>query len=216
MTDQWIGSAAQTQTPTDHRFSGVSVAQVIANCDETQLGRVQVRLTWLPGYQPWARLAVLDQGVYFVPQVDDEVLVAFNHGDVRDVYIVGRLWNKRDKPPAQAPNDPVNKRIIHTPQNHEIIFDDQKGTITIRTGTQQRITVGSASIEIATKDDKAKITLSDSGQITLCSETTLELQAKDIKLNGQSVTVDSQVRTEITGGSLCKIQAAQVRINDPQ
>ena len=75
----------------------------------TAVRRVQLALPWLPGYQPWARLANqsagTDRGSYFVPQAGDEVLVAFNHGDVREPYVLGSLWNTIDKPPADDPTD---------------------------------------------------------------------------------------------------------------
>ena len=66
-------------------------------------------LPWLPGLMPWARLsnmmAGMGRGSFFVPQIGDEVLVAFNHGDVREPYVIGTLWNTMDRPPALSPTD---------------------------------------------------------------------------------------------------------------
>ena len=65
-----------------------------------------------------------ERGGYFIPQVGDEVLVAFNQGDVKEPYILGTLWNGRDKPPSPAPTDPAQKRAIRTPIGHEVLLDD--------------------------------------------------------------------------------------------
>src|SRR5579862_1946328 len=69
--------SAVPDAPPDMRFYGVAIAEVVSNIDESGLGRVQLRLPWLPGYQPWARVAVLsagsNRGTYFIPQTGDEV-----------------------------------------------------------------------------------------------------------------------------------------------
>jgi uncharacterized protein involved in type VI secretion and phage assembly len=119
----------------DPQLGGVAVGVVLDNMDSTSQGRVQVQLPGLPIEPPWARVAVpdagSDRGVYFMPQVDDEVLVAFEHGDVTRPYVIGSLWNGTDGPPASAPTDPQYKRIIKTPQGHVIELDDTAQTITI-------------------------------------------------------------------------------------
>src|SRR3569833_559736 len=97
--------------PPDKKVFGVTTATVINNIDCNGEGRVQLLLPWLPGYLPWARMATpmagMGRGTYFIPQIGDEVVVAFNHGDVREPYILGTTWNTIDKPPALGPTDPV-------------------------------------------------------------------------------------------------------------
>src|SRR5258706_10454277 len=89
--------------------NGVAVAKVIDNIDIQGTARVQISLPWLPGFEPWARVASpmagMGRGTYFIPQVGDEVLVAFNQGDIREPYILGALWSSVDKPPALLPAD---------------------------------------------------------------------------------------------------------------
>ena len=91
-----IDAATREAVWEDKRIYGVAPAEVVSNLDLTGLGRVQLRLPWLPGYSPWARVAAFSagsgRGGYFIPQNGDEVLVAFSHGDVR----VLRLQRRRE------------------------------------------------------------------------------------------------------------------------
>src|SRR5689334_12460780 len=89
------------------RVYGVVVAIVTNRKDPEEMGRVKLRYPWLgenaEGY--WARIATPmagnERGIYFLPEVEDEVLVAFEHGDLRFPYVIGSLWNGRDKPPVK-------------------------------------------------------------------------------------------------------------------
>lgn len=83
-SDGLIDTATQAGKACDRRVDGVTIAKVINIVDGTGEGRVQVQLPWLPDVRPWARLSRLDGGTYFVPQVGTEVLVGFNHGDIRE------------------------------------------------------------------------------------------------------------------------------------
>src|SRR5581483_7414165 len=88
--------------PPEKKIYGVTTATVLNNFDCTGEARVQLQLPWLPGYTPWARLsspmAGSSTGSFFVPQVGDEVMVAFNQGDVREPYVLGACWSSADKP----------------------------------------------------------------------------------------------------------------------
>ena len=87
MPEGLVDTAAQAEAPEERRINGVAEAIVINNVDCLAVGRVQVRLPWLPGHEPWARVATMmagmGRGSYFIPQIGDEVLVAFKNGDVR-------------------------------------------------------------------------------------------------------------------------------------
>jgi phage baseplate assembly protein V len=186
-----VDTAAQMDEPAERRIYGVAVGEVLQNCDQKNLGRVQVRLAWLPGYEPWARVAVLDGGTFFIPQVGDQVLVSFTNGDVLDPYVLGRVWNEKDPPPAREHGDPINKRIIRTPKGHEIAFDDAAKSVVVTTATHQRITLKSTGIEIsadstAGEADKTAITFDTNGNITIKAKTKIKLDAPDIEVNATS------------------------------
>jgi type VI secretion system VgrG family protein len=84
------------------RFPGTVTGIVTDNNDPDQLYRVKVRFPWFPAVESnWARAArPLSGPVFFVPEVGDEVLVAFEHGDITRPFVIGTLWNGEDKPPT--------------------------------------------------------------------------------------------------------------------
>lgn len=213
MSDGIIETAAQSKAPCDRRIYGVTAGKVINNLDSTGLGRVQVHLPWLPGIDPWARVIAPSRGTYFIPQIGDEVMVAFDHGDILEPYIVGSTWNTQDRPPASGPTDPIAKRIICTPLGHKIEFDDAKQTITITSNTQQKITIDPKKIEIGTTGGTATVTLEETGNISIQSHRSIELKAPTIKIEGGKVDIKTSTRTSINGGQSCDIQASRVEIN---
>ena len=87
------------------RWYGVFPALVSDVKDPDGMGRVKVKLPWLSpdDESNWARIASPmagnDRGLFLLPEVDDEVLVCFEQGDVRVPYILGGLWNGKDAPP---------------------------------------------------------------------------------------------------------------------
>src|SRR5205807_6859560 len=86
---------------------GVLVAIVTNNKDADIGGRVKVKYPWLGDEEShWARLitpmAGSGRGMYFLPEVGDEVIVALEHGDINHAYVVGGVWNGQDKPPKPA------------------------------------------------------------------------------------------------------------------
>lgn len=114
-----------------NRMQGVVVGIVKSVGDPQNVGRVQVHFPWLSddNSSQWARVATLmagpRRGSWFMPEVDDEVLVSFEHGDVQHPYIIGFVWNGRDKPP----NDGIDTKVrrLRTVSGHVIEFDDKQG-----------------------------------------------------------------------------------------
>lgn len=217
MANGLIETAAQAEPRGDRRFYGVCVGLVIDVKDLTGGARVQVRLPWLSGLEPWARVASpsagSQRGIYFIPQEGDEVLVAFNHGDLREAYILGSLWNGKDRPPATGWEDPVTKRIIRTPQGHNVEFDDARQSITITSMNRQKITLDPQKIEVAAQDGVTKLTIDEKGNVTLAGAQTITFKAPAIRLEGESVDIETGTRTSINGGESCDLQAGVVRIN---
>jgi uncharacterized protein involved in type VI secretion and phage assembly len=199
----------------EDRVDGVAVAVVLDNIDMSGEARVQVQLPWLPGVEPWARVAAgaagSSRGFFLQPQIGDEVLVAFEHGDVRAPYVIGSLWNGRDKPPTDQPIDAQNKVILQTEQGHVIELDDLKQSLTITTPTGQKITADTQKIEL--EAGSSKLTLETSGSIKLEASTQIELKATTIKLNGTTVDVQASADLSLKGSASCSVQGGLVRIN---
>jgi uncharacterized protein involved in type VI secretion and phage assembly len=215
MANGLIDTSAQVNVPEDRRIYGVTLAQVIDNLDQTNQGRVQLHLPWLPGYEPWARLAVLmagpNRGTYFVPQVGDEVLVAFEHGDVRDPFVIGSLWNGRDLPPKEARNAPVDKRVICTPKGHKITFDDAAQSVEVTHAKGAKLKLTSEDIELSISC--ASLKMDKDGNITLKANTKISLEAQNINISADAkVDINGRSSTDIKGGSSCTIDAAQIFI----
>lgn len=213
-----LDSAVRSEKPDDRRIYGVVVAQVVDICDQTELGRVQIRFPWLPGYEPWARVASLSAGstcgTFFIPQKDEEVLVAFNHGDVREPYVVGCVWNGKDKAPKEAALDPKNKRLIRTPKGHEIEFDDALGTVVIKSAKGQCVVLGPDKIEINLDEQKnTSIILKKGGDLTIKASNTITLDAPTIKVTASdNVSIGGNKSARIDGGNNCSINAGQIFI----
>ncbi len=115
---------------------GVVVGVVTNNDDPDKQGRVKVKFPWLSDNEEscWARIAspmAGDQrGFYCLPEVNDEVLVAFEQGDMHKPYVLGSLWNGSDSPPIDdaVSGGQVVKRVFKTRSGHMITLDDNTGS----------------------------------------------------------------------------------------
>ena len=96
-------------------LQGVYSGTVLDNRDREGLARVFVRVPGIADAGIWARIATMmagqNRGTLFVPDVDDEVLVAFERGDQRIPYVIGALWNGKDKPPVSSADAATTKMI---------------------------------------------------------------------------------------------------------
>lgn len=121
----------------DKKFYGVVCGTVINPLDPQGLGRVQVQLPFIDSLDlsPWARvagpMAGIFHGTYFIPNFGDEVLCAFEHGDINAPYIIGSLWNMIQRPPLPTPLAQI--RAIRTLTGNQIVFTEAPTSITIQT-----------------------------------------------------------------------------------
>jgi uncharacterized protein involved in type VI secretion and phage assembly len=194
-------------------FYGVAVGVVTNNQDSEGLGRVKVRFPWLSDEDEshWARvltpMAGNQRGLYFIPEVDDEVLVAFQHGDIRFPYILGALWNGKDKPP-ESNNGANNLRTIKSRSGHIIRLDDTADAekIEIIDKNKNSIIVNTA---------KNTITVTADADITIQStKGKLILQGHDIEMKSQAgVKVEASQGMELKAGSQLNIKGSVVNIN---
>jgi phage baseplate assembly protein V len=181
-----------------HRIHGVVVGIVTNNQDPEALGRVKVRFPWLSGddESDWARMATLmagnGRGAYFLPEVDDEVLVAFEHGDPRFPYVLGALWNGRDAPPEPADRD-NNRRTLKSRSGHVIRLDDtadgEKIEI-IGSGETCRIILDAARNTLTIEADADLTVRSANGKLTLGGQE-VEINARgNMSIQGQTVNIN--------------------------
>ena len=193
--------------------AGVSVGTVSANDDPQHLGRVKLRLPWrAPDFETdWVRvvapMAGGERGAYFLPEVGDEVLVAFDRNDIRYPYVLGALWSETDKPPEANSNAKNDVRIVKSRKGHMLKFDDAaaKGVITIELNDGKKIEIDDDGIRITDKTNKIAID-SKAGAIEIEAATSLSLKAPKI-------TVEASASLELKGGSSLSANAGIVRIN---
>jgi type VI secretion system secreted protein VgrG len=161
--------------PIAHKWHGMVSARVVDNNDPDGVGRVQVQFFWQEENQTnWARMvtphAGADRGFMFLPEIGDEVVVAFGDGEVDKPVIIGSIWNGVDKPPREdfwggdvGPNDV--KRIV-TKSGHRIHIVDKQGKESIVLATPKELKV--SMIEKTDETGRSMITLhSESGDILL-------------------------------------------------
>jgi uncharacterized protein involved in type VI secretion and phage assembly len=197
------------------RINGVVIGIVTNNNDPQGMGRVRVRFPWRGDDDEsyWARVATLmagnDRGTFFLPEVDDEVLVAFDHGDINHPYVIGALWNGVDTPPETNAEGKNNIRTIKSRSGHEIIFDDNheqnSEKLEIHTNAGHTIllddSAGAERIEIKDKTNNNKITIdSVQNSITIESATQLKIKANVVEIEGTtSLTLKSNAALTIQG-----------------
>lgn len=156
------------------RHPGVVIGIVKNLDDENGEGRIQVEFPWLGEGQrsAWAPVAVplagKRRGAFFMPEPEDEALVAFEHGDFDHPFIIGFLWNGEDRPPE---SDSKN-RIILTPGGHTLRFEDSDNAKRI-------ILKSSSGHEIVLDDASQKTTITSAGNHSVTLDDT-----------GRSVTVN--------------------------
>ena len=185
-----------------NRLYGVYPALVADINDPDGQGRVKVRLPWLPddggGFSVWARIATLmagaDRGSWFIPDVDDEVLVAFEAGDPRRPYVVGALWNGQDAPPETMDGAGNNFIKSITSRNGvKITLDDNDGQekMILETPGGQKITMQDGPGKVEIKDSNGNsITLETSG-ISIVASAKVTVRASTVEVNASMVTVNA-------------------------
>jgi uncharacterized protein involved in type VI secretion and phage assembly len=178
----------------DGRRWGPVLGMVTNVKDPNNLGRVKVKFPWLSEEEEsaWARLispmAGPERGLQFVPEVDDEVVVIFEHGDPSRPMVVGALWNGKDASPlggdAISGDGKVQKRLIKTRIGHTILLDDSDSSKSI-------VITDSAGNEVKMDAANNKIEVTSKGDLTVKATGTLKLEGQgvEVKASGGDVTV---------------------------
>ena len=187
------------------RIDGVTIALVTDNKDPMDLGRVKIKLPWLADLyeSDWARVvspgAGNKTGLVFLPDVDDEVLVAFEHGDIRRPYVLGGLWSTVSAAAIGrltcSTTATTARQGIVSRRNHRMLFfdDDQDLGVAVMTG-----------------DDKLRISLNATGTVIhVFADGKIQIEAKqDVEITSQqSITVEAQQQLTLKGNSGVKIQS---------
>jgi uncharacterized protein involved in type VI secretion and phage assembly len=197
--------------PPSTNFFGVTIGVVTNNQDPDGLGRVTMILPCISDFPSnWARvvtpMAGPGRGVYFLPEVNDEVLVAFEHGNPDTPYVLGGLWNGQDKPPESNSDGKNDVRTIRSRNGNvirlsdvdddekiEIIDKSTKNTIVIRT-KDNSITI-TADGDVTIQSGNGKLQLSGNG-VEIISTSTVKVEAKG------KMELDTPGELDIKGGTV--------------
>jgi len=185
------------------RYYGVYPAIVTDLVDPDRLGRVQVELPWLGGagdtVRAWATLltpyADDDQGFLALPEVDTQVVVAFEAGDPHRPYIVGACWNGKEMMPV-TPTKPNNRRVLRSREHSVLEFDDTQGSVkvTLATESGHELVLDAGTSEISlTHSGGSKIVISASGQVQITANSTIEMTASALNVHAGSAIFDGTV-----------------------
>ena len=182
---------------------GVYPALVKDLADPDGQGRVKVSLPWSPdtasgAYEAWARLATLmggnDRGSWFIPDVGDEVLVAFAAGDPSQPYVVGALWNGQDAPPASMDGAGKNEvKKLKSRNGVTVTLTDKDGqeSLVLETPGGQKMTLkdGPGSVEIV--DSNGNSVKLESAGITITASAKVSVSAGTMEVSAGMVTVNA-------------------------
>lgn len=213
-----MGAASAIGRSGGPAMRGLSVAIVTDNADPDDLGRVKLRFPTLDeAYESdWARVAQLgagpDSGAVFLPDVNDEVLVGFESGDIRRPYVVGGLYNGVDKPrlgDGLIDNGHVKRRGLISRAGHRIVFldDDAKSGVALLSGDD--------SLRIALRQSDSSLTIASDGSISITAGGKVTLEAgSDLTVKaGGSLTLEGQAGVKVKSGGIVDIDGSLIELN---
>jgi phage baseplate assembly protein V len=200
---------------TGERFFGVVIGVVTNNKDPDGLGRVKMSLPWMADQveSDWARvvtpMAGPGRGIYFLPEVNDEVLVAFEHGNPDMPFVLGGLWNGKDKPPASNSDGKNDLRTIKTRSGNQIKFSDADGEASIEIIDSS----GQNTIVIRAKDNS--ITITSAGDIAISADKgNLKLSGKSVQITATTtVKAEASQAMELKSSGQLTVKGSVVNIN---
>jgi uncharacterized protein involved in type VI secretion and phage assembly len=218
-----IQKAQETAAAGDAKMYGVEVAIVTNVQDPEKLGRIKICFPRLPGNpeSDWARVAQpaagAGRGFYWLPEVSDEVLVAFERGEAQRPYVIGALWNGQDKPMDGAYVDENTTRMIQTKSGHQVIFDDKDGAekIVIADKSGKR----TMTFDVA---NKKFVIEAGEGDIELHAEKKIVLDCEDLEIKtsksgkmdiGSTFDLKVAETANIKSSATLNIKASRVNIN---
>ncbi|MFC1860706.1 VgrG-related protein [Chloroflexota bacterium] len=179
---------------------GVVVGIVTNANDPDKLARVKVKYPTISDHESdWARLvtpmAGKEMGIEFIPEVNDEVLVGFEYNDINRPYVLGSLWNGKDKPPDNVigGKGEVNRRIIHSRSGHIITLDDTDGSENIKI-------VDKAGNSIELDSTKNALNIKTSGPISLETQ-------DDVTIKGKNIDIEATMNAKMKANSNINLEA---------
>ncbi len=188
----------------ERRNYGVFIGIVTNNRDPKGMGRVKVKFPWLEDGEEsnWARIASPaagnGRGTYWIPEVNDEVLVGFEHGSINRPYVLGGLWNGQDKPPLDinevvSGDGHVQKFVWKSRSGHTIIIDDSDSGagISICDKTGKNMLVIDSMKNALKVSASGDITIEAQGKVTIKGTAGVDIQSPgQVNVKGTTVNIN--------------------------
>jgi len=189
--------------------------------DDQKLCRVKVKIPSLPitdntWWSSWISIGgAKDRGWFSLPEVDDEVLIMFEHGEIHRPIILGALWNGKDKAPDNNSDGKDARRVFKSKTGHKVTFEDDQGFIQIEDGG------GIGTIKIDAKGNKIEITAKQgcgafqakdeliilAGEIAITAKGNCDLMGKSSGVDGSATAT---VKIE---GNMVALKGSTIDIN---
>ena len=180
------------------KLNGVFSGVVTERLDPENLARVKVRLPRLSSAgqksdEVWARLSTLMSGKgrdsCIVPEVDDEVLVAFEAGDSRNAYVIGYLCNGTQSPPETTETNTV----LTSRSGLKITLGEQNGKecFIVETPAGQNLTLADGPGLIGISDGNGNSVKFETGGVTVNASGKVTINASQVEISAGMLTVDA-------------------------
>jgi len=216
---QQVADLVSGTTQRRARWYGVVPAIVTNNTDPKKMNRVKIKIptltedhetNWAPVVAPGAGAT---RGIEWLPEVNDEVLVAFQDGDINFPYVLGGMWNGKDTPlsPAAVEGADVVLRTLQSKKGHIFrMIDRNSGGL--KAGLQLVDSSGKNKIIINTTDNKIEIISQGDILVTAVKKLTLKATG-NVDISGQNVKVAAQTVLELTATGQTTLKGSVVNIN---
>jgi phage protein D len=200
-------------------IQGVAVAQVTDVGDPEDQGRVRLRFPWLSDayVTDWVRTvqpgAGADRGAVVLPEVDDEVLVAFEQGDVRRPYLLGGLFNGVDTPRLgdrliDASTGAVNRRGFISRKGHCLVFLDGDGDEGVA------ILSGDRGLRVSLNQSTTTLKLTSSGNVEIQGSRDVTIKAGgSLRLEATSAVELKGTKVAVTGSGPVEVKGNPIQLN---
>ena len=200
------------------KWPGVVTAIVTNTDDPNDWGRVKLKFPWMSddAESDWARVIGIgageDAGFFAIPDVDDEVLVIFEHGDFSKPYVIGGLWNGQTIPTAEGTSGGTGERpqvrVWKSRSGHWIaMYDNADNKVDIGTAGGHLITLDDANSEITITSSGGHTIVMDSSKVTIESGNEVE-----IKSSG-NMKIEAGANLDLTAGGQVNVQGAMINLN---
>ena len=194
------------------------LGRVMSLNDPDGNNRIQIRLIAFDGMGEqdaplWARVvspfAGKNRGAFFLPDIDDEVLVVFMNGDPRFPLIIGGLWNGEAKSPVTIGSEGNRYKVLRSKNGIKLTLDDHQGqeTLKLETPAGQKVTLKDGPGTITIEDSNGNSIKLESSGITINAASKVTVQASKVDVSAGMVNVDTAM-AKFSGIVKCEVLQA--------